>query len=148
MKIAFTILLVILAVLACGCTGTAPAAPATPTASPSITTTPDLTGIWTGTSAGHFNAVGFREQLSPKYNITEQKGQSFAGSVEYTRPNGTLDSEEFSGVINNRGEIFIAQLEAGTVIGDLTGQDTMELSYIEDGPDAKALIVHLTRQKS
>jgi hypothetical protein len=146
MKIAFTILLVILAVLACGCTGTAPA---TPAASPSITTTnPGLTGIWAGTSAGHFNAVGFREQLSPKYNITEQKGQSFAGYVEYTRPNGTLDSEKFSGVINNRGEIFIAQLDAGTVIGDLTGPDTMELSYIEDGPDAKALIIHLTRQKN
>ncbi len=146
MKTALTILLVILAVLACGCTATAPV---TPAVTPSVTTTnPDLTGIWTGTSAGHFNAVGFREQLSPKYNITEQRGQSFAGYVEYTRPNGTLDSEEVSGVINNRGEIFMAQLDAGIVIGDLTGPDAMELSYIEDGPDAKAIIVHLTRQKS
>ncbi len=122
--------------------------PVTPAAAPPVTTTtPDLTGIWTGTSAGHFNAFGFREQLSPKYNITEQRGQSFVGYVEYTRPNGTLDSEEFSGVINNRGEIFLAQLDAGVVIGDLTGPDAMELSYIEDGPDAKAIIIHLTRQK-
>ena len=146
MKIALTVLLVILAVLACGCTATAPATPTV--ASPVTMTNPDITGIWTGTSAGHFNALGFHEQLSPKYNITEQRGQSFAGYVEYTRPNGTLDSEEFSGVINNRGEIYLAQLDAGVVIGDLTGPDTMELSYIEDGPDAKAIIIYLTRQKS
>jgi hypothetical protein len=147
MKIALAILLVILAVIACGCTGTAPA---TPAAAPTVTVTtpPSLTGIWTGTSAGHFNAVGFREQLTPKYNVTVQKGQSFVGYVEYTRPNGTRDSEEFSGVINNRGEIYMAQVGAGVAIGYLSDPDTMKFSYIEDGSDAKALIAHLNRQKS
>jgi hypothetical protein len=45
-----------------------------------------------------------------------------------------------------RGGIWFTHLDAGPAIGDLAGPDTIELSYIEDGPDAKAIIVHLSRQ--
>jgi hypothetical protein len=82
------------------------------------------------------------------YNITAQKGQAFTGYKEYTRANGTRYSEELSGVINTRNEIFIAEDHGGVIIGDLIGPDSMELNYVEDGPDAKALLVTLTRQKT
>ncbi|MFA5267149.1 MAG: hypothetical protein WC379_04190 [Methanoregula sp.] len=149
MKTIFAILIIAIAVLASGCTSTAPQA--APAATAAMTTaTPDLVGIWTGVTNGHINALGYVDQGTPVYNITSQKGQAFVGYKEYPQvlQNGTKQSEEFSGVINARGEIFIGEKEAGVIIGDLTGPDTMELSYIEDGDEAKALIIILNRQKS
>ena len=150
MKIAITILLVILAVLASGCTSQAPAATAAPVATPAeITTaaTPVLTGIWTGTTVGHAKIEGFRQHSTPVFNISEQKGQAFAGSKEYTRADGRVYSEKFSGVISRNNDISIADHSNGITIGKLTGPDTVELRYIEDGPDAKAYIILLNRQK-
>lgn len=150
MKIAITILLVILAVLACGCTSQAPAATAAPVATPAEITnaaTPALTGIWTGTTVGHSKTEGFREHATPRFNVTEQKGQSFTGTKEYTRADGKVYTEQFSGVISRNNEISIADHGNGITIGKLTGPDAVELRYIEDGPDAKAFIILLNRQK-
>ncbi|MCK9580394.1 MAG: hypothetical protein M0Q92_08075 [Methanoregula sp.] len=148
MKTIVIILLIAISVLACGCTSTAPAtvAPVT-TATVSDTGTPDLVGLWTGTTTGHINAKGFRDAGSPEFNITEQKGIAFTGYKEYPDMDGKMYYEEFSGVINKRGEIFIAEKEYGVIIGDLIGPDTLELSYVEDGDDAKAFIILLNRQK-
>lgn len=146
MKTALAILIIILAVLATGCTSQAPAAPA---ATPAVTAaTPDLVGIWTGTTTGHSKVEGFRDHATPRFNISEQKGQSFAGTKEYTRVDGKVYSEKFSGVIARSGDISLADHGIGITLGKITGPDTMELRYIEDGTDAKAFIIQLSRQKN
>lgn len=148
MKIAISIILVILAVLACGCTSQAPAAvPVTTPAEVTPAATPVLTGIWTGTTVGHSNVEGFREHATPLFNITEQKGQAFTGTKEYTRTDGKVYTEQFSGVITGNNEISIADHSMGITIGKLTSPDSVELRYLEDGPDAKAYIIRLNRQK-
>jgi len=146
MKIILAILVVMIAVFACGCTTTAPQA-AAPAVTPAGTTaTPDLVGVWSGVTTGHINAKGYRDAGAPVYNITTQKGNAFAGFKDYPDMNGVMLHEEFSGVINKHGEIFIAETEAGVTIGDLVDSGTMELSYIEDGDAAKAFLITLTRQ--
>jgi hypothetical protein len=151
MKIAISILLVILAVIACGCTTQAPAPVAVPVATPAeITTaaTPVLTGIWTGTGIGHSKAEGFRELTSLVFNISEQKGQAFSGTKEFTRPDGKFYAEKFSGVISRNGDILFADHDRnGISLGKLTGPDAMEIRYLEDGADAKVFIDLLTRKK-
>lgn len=149
------ILLLILALLASGCTASVPPTPATTTPAPIAATSavsgadiPNLVGVWTGSAVGHINNYGFRSEGEPVYNITEQKGRAFAGYIEYSHYMGeNRKNEEFSGVINVRNEIFIAQKEAGFTIGDLLGPDTLELGYVEEGDDAKAFLITLNRQK-
>jgi hypothetical protein len=140
-------------IMIAGCTSQpAPAPVAAPVATPAVITTaatPILTGIWTGTAVGHSKAEGFRELSSLVFNISEQKGQAFAGTKEFTRPDGKFYSEKFSGVISRNGEIIFADHDRnGISLGKLTGPDAMEIRYIEDGADAKVLIDQLNRQKS
>ncbi|MHB8163592.1 MAG: hypothetical protein ACYDDV_04475 [Methanoregula sp.] len=150
MKIAFTILVLILAVLACGCTATAPATPAASAATPAVTATttiPGVTGIWTGTTVGHSQLEGFREHTSAVYNISAQQGHAFAGTKEYVRADGNKYTENFSGTVSSRGEIFMGDNMGGIADGMMTGTDSMELGYAEDGPDTKAYLLILSRQK-
>jgi hypothetical protein len=140
-------------IMIAGCTSQpAPASVAAPVATPAeITTaaTPVLIGIWTGTTFGHSKAEGFREPTSLVFNISEQKGQAFAGTKEFTRPDGKFYAEKFSGVISRTGDISFADHDRnGISLGKLTGPDAMEIRYIEDGVDAKAMIDLLNRQKS
>lgn len=152
MRTAFIILVLILAVLACGCTSTTPAAApaAAPAATPAMTTAttiPGVTGIWTGTSVGHSQLEGFREHTSAVYNISAQQGHAFSGTKEYVRADGKKYTENFSGTVSSRGEIFMGDTAGGIADGMMTGPDAMELGYAEDGPDAKAFLLLLTRQK-
>ena len=153
MRTTFTIIVVILAVLAGGCTIQPPAAApsATPATSPATVTTtaiPDVTGIWTGMTYGDSQTEGFRQHDKSRYNISKQKGYAFSGSKEYIRGDGTTYYENFSGVVSNSGVISMADNPRGYSFGILTGPDTMELHYVEDGPEAKAYLSLFTRQKS
>jgi hypothetical protein len=96
---------------------------------------------------GHTQKEGFREPAFIQ-NITMQKGWAFAGVKEYIRADGKTYYENFSGVISPGGELFIADSAGGISDGRLTGPDSMELLYAEEGPDAKAYYMPLTRQKS
>ncbi len=142
-----TIFVIVLAVLACGCTTTAPqTTPAvTPDAIPAI---PDLTGIWAGTLAGHTEVDGFHQLGNPLFNITEQRGQAFTGKKKYTRPNGTVDYENISGIISSDGKVFMVDHESGIASGEMMGPDTMELRFLDDGENAKAFLLILNREKS
>lgn len=153
MRTIFTIIVIILAVLAGGCTIQPPAsAPSAtlPTSPGTVTTTaiPDVTGIWTGMTYGDSQTEGFRQHDRSRYNISKQKGYAFSGSKEYIRGDGTTYYENFSGIVSNSGEISMADNPRGYSFGRLTGTDTMELHYVEDGPDAKAYLSLFTRQKS
>jgi hypothetical protein len=134
-----------------GCTSTGSSG-AAPVVTPAIITnsaTPDITGIWSGTAVGHTRTEGFVEYPTTLYNISMQKGQAFTGAKEYPRMDGKTHYENFSGVITRSGDIYIADHElGGIIIGKLTGSGTMDLHYIEDGADAKAFIIQMTRQKS
>lgn len=145
--------LVIGAVWMSGCTTTAPvpSPQSTPATTPAVTTTitiPDVTGLWTGMTYGHSQTEGFRQHDRSRYNISEQAGYAFSGSKEYTRGDGKIYYENFSGVVSNSGEISLADNPRGYNFGKLTGPDTMELQYIEDGSEAKAYISLFTRQKN
>ena len=147
----YFVILIIGLLLICGCTstGTQGAAPVPTPAVTMNTATPDITGIWSGTTAGHTRSEGFVEYPATLYNISMQKGQAFTGAKEYPRMDGKTYYENFSGVITRSGDLYIADHElGGMIIGKLTGSDHMELEYIEEGADAKAFIIQLTRQKS
>ncbi len=153
MRTIIPIIMVIIAVLACGCMIQSPAAApsATPTTSPATVTTgsiPDVTGIWTGMTYGNSQTEGFRQHNRSRYNISTQKGYAFEGSKEYIREDGITYFENFSGIVSNSGEITMADNPRGYSFGKLTGPDTMELYYVEDGPGAKAYLSQFTRKKS
>jgi len=153
MRTTVAIIVVILAVLAGGCTIQSPAAApsATPSTLPAAVTTtaiPDVIGIWTGMTYGHSQTEGFRQHDKSRYNISKQVGYAFSGSKEYIRGDGTTYYENLSGIVSNSGEISMADNPRGYSFGKFTGPDTMELHYVEDGPEAKAYLSLFTRQKS
>ena len=155
----FAVLLAV--VLMAGCTGTAPASSSastqgtTPvsTAAPLSTqvtaaaSTPSLVGVWTGTTTGHTQTEGFRQDNNAVYNITVQKGSAFTGYKEYVRVNGISYHENFSGVIARDGKVYLGDSVGGITIGDFVGPDEIEFKNVEDGADSKALLVDLTRKK-
>lgn len=148
MKKILAILILAIAVLATGCTttttGPVPVQAAGPAAE--LTEAPDLCGTWSGTSVGHVNAKGWVDAGSPSFDISDQKGMAFTGTKTYSTLDGTKKTEEISGVVTRKGEIYIAELESGIIMGDLIGPATMELVYVEDGPNAKAFLYTLTKQ--
>ena len=97
---------------------------------------------------GHSQTEGFRQHDRSRYNISAQKGYAFSGSKEYIRGDGKIYYENFSGVVSNSGEISLADNPRGYSFGKLTGPDTMELLYVDDGSEAKAYLSLFTRQKS
>jgi hypothetical protein len=137
-----------------GCTSTPPVtvpAPSGPVATPAAavsTAIPDLTGIWTGPTVGHTKREGFVEYPVATYNITAQKGRAFTGQKEYPRMDKKTYNEYFSGIVTSNNEIFIADHGTGYIKGILTGTDSMELYYLDEGSDAKAFIIQLNRQKT
>ena len=131
-------------VLSAGCTDT-PAI--TPAETPS--SIPNLVGVWTGTTVGHTENYGYREQVTARYNITEQKGQSFTGYKAYVMGDGKEGHEYLSGVISFDGKsIYMADHDDGVISGQLMGPNEVELIYVMDGDNAMALLIHLTRDKN
>jgi hypothetical protein len=153
MKTVLTILLVILAVIISGCTSQAPAATPTvtsptPQSVSTNTAIPDMTGLWKGTGTGFTTLDDFTYFPMATFNISKQKGQIFTGRKEYPRTDGKTYYENFVGMVTMNGEIYEADSLGGFSIGKLTGPNSMELNYIEEGNDTKAIIITLSRQKS
>ena len=152
MKTILTIILVILAVLISGCTTTAPTiTPLTTTSSPQSVSTnaviPDVTGLWIGTGTGYTTIDDFYYYPKNIFNISKQKGQVFVGRKEYPRSDGKTYYENFSGIVTMNGEVYEADSNGGFSLGRLTSPNTMELNYLEEGADTKAIIITLSRQK-
>ena len=139
-------------ILCAGCTSTSPSGPVslTPaTTSPIVAAkmiTPNMIGIWSGNATGLSTVKGYAENFPMKYNITVQKGQSFAGKKEYERPDGPALSENFTGIITSGGDIYLADDIAGIQIGKMKDPNTLEFVYLEDGADSKTMIFYLTRK--
>ena len=153
MKISVILFLLILCVAACGCVVPTPAAipPAvSPTVTPSTGTSnvsiPDITGRWSGQTIGHVQGSGFFSHDAGIYTITGQQGYAFAGYKEYLKPDGNTYYENFSGAMTPDGDLIFADSVIGYSLGRLTGPDSMELLYGEDGPGARAFIQFFTRE--
>lgn len=140
MKIAWAILLIVLGVLGCSILTTA-----AETAVINPDSTPNLTGIWKGTSSGYMVGLGFTED-SMIYNITEQKGQSFIGYKEYQFEGDEPGREDFAGIITVDGTIYIVDYPGGTVIGTMIGSDEMNLNSFNDGDETYVFISTLKRE--
>lgn len=147
MKAALAVLfIIVLAVLACGCTVSPSDKPAVTKSSVLNATAPDLTGVWKGTSVGYIVKEGFQSYSNTVFNITEQKGQVFIGKKEYQTKDGKIWYEDFTGLVTADGEFLQTDSDKGFSLGKLTGPDTLELRYLEEGNNTKALISYLTRQ--
>jgi len=137
-------------ILCAGCTTTnlSTSGQSTPVATPAtMKSIPDLIGRWSGNSTGHTTVEGFFTHPT-LFNISEQKEQAFSGRKEYLRGDGKMYYENLSGIITMTGEIYESDGGAGFSIGRLTGPDSLEFNYLEDGSDNKAYITRLTRQKT
>lgn len=147
MKAALAVLfIVVLAVLACGCTVSPSDKPTVTKSSVLNATVPDLTGVWKGPSVGYVVSEGYLSYPNTVFNITEQKGQVFIGKKEYQTKDGKTWYENFTGLVTTDGDFLQADSDKGFSLGKLTGPDTLELRYLEEGNNTKALISHLTRQ--
>jgi hypothetical protein len=107
-----------------------------------------MTGLWIGTGTGYTTLDDFTIFPATIYNITKQKGQIFTGKKEYMKTDGKTYYESFSGMVTMNGEVYEADSLGGFAIGKLTGPDSLELNYLEEGPDTKAIILTLNRQKT
>jgi ABC-type transport system substrate-binding protein len=144
-----------LVLITAGCTQNQPEAAASMPGSTQVTLTsaPDIVGVWTGTTAGFNATLGFREGNTSRYYITEQKGPVFTGYKEYSRGDGIIYSENLSGVIAGDGEIYMVEHDSGYTIGDFIGPDEIELRHLQDGDAeggdvAVAFIINLNREKN
>lgn len=134
MKIAIVILLVILAALVCGCTSTAPAAvPVPATTTPAAAATPNLIGTWTGQMQGFEERIGYTDygKMSMTMVVTEQQGRLFSGHLIFGV--NSTETMPMAGVISRDGRTFaMVENVNGNAAGELTGTNTMELTFIDD----------------
>ena len=146
MKTAFIIVLLILAALACGCTASAPAAaPAeTPAAEAAI---PNLAGTWTGTALGCDTENGFTDYGGAPFSmvVLEQQGRIISGYTLLTL-DGTDYKTPMTGVIARDGRTFsIVEEKNGYTTGEITGMDSIELTWRNDRAPASAALDTLKR---
>jgi hypothetical protein len=152
-SIAILLLAVSIILLTCGCATQAPASapatatPASMTTAPAPATVPDFTGRWTGTADGVSRIEGFRQSPHLVYNITVQTKSVVTGTKEYLRSDNKTYYENFYGVISHNGELILGDSTSGYSFATLVGPDSMEVQNVEAGPDAKAYVMVLTRQK-
>ncbi|HWQ67803.1 MAG TPA: hypothetical protein VN372_13170 [Methanospirillum sp.] len=142
MKSAWAALMVVLVVIGCLVLTTA-----AETAKNSTDSLPNLTGLWKGTSSGYMVGLGFSED-SMMYNITEQNGQAFIGYKEYFFKGEEPGREDFAGIINDDGTIYIVDYPGGTVIGKLIGSDEMKLNSFNDGDESYVFISTMKRESN
>ncbi|OPX61936.1 MAG: hypothetical protein A4E34_01434 [Methanoregula sp. PtaU1.Bin006] len=84
---------------------------------------------------GYDQGTGFSEyhNLIVKMNVTEQKGRIFAGKILFTL-NGNESVSGFAGAIGRDGRtLFITEEYGGYCIGEIVGENEIELIYMEDG---------------
>lgn len=152
----FLVLLVVFlaaVVLSAGCTGTDSSAPeGTVVVEEEIMeiTYPDLTGtwVWTGDLVGHSLKRGFDSTATSwTMNITGQDGRTFAGYKDMAYGNGTETRENFSGAISYDGKtLYMSDHKEGLNIGEVISSDEIELIYLDDGDNARTMIIYLIRE--
>jgi hypothetical protein len=114
---------------------------------------PNLIGNWTGPGEGYQNGTGYLNEDEAgvlTMMISEQKGRLFTGNlaINASSEHKVLSpmTEAFSGIIGlDNKTLYIAEYDKGYDIGTLISNDKAELCYLEDGKNAGAFIISLTR---
>ncbi len=110
---------------------------------PAATTTPDLTGNWTGSLKGAVEGTGYIESPngSLMLRITGQKDRIFFGQLSILEANGSVSTREFSGALSRDGKTFsIVQYDSGYDLGTVVSGDEIELVYMNDNHPAAIVI--------
>jgi hypothetical protein len=119
----------------------------------SVGDVPNLEGNWTGPGEGYQNGTGYLNENEAgvlTMTISEQKGRLFTGNliINTSSEYKVLSpiTEAFSGVIGlDNKKLYIAEYDKGYDIGTLISNDKVELYYLEEGKNAGAFIISLTR---
>lgn len=96
---------------------------------------------------GYDQGAGFSDypDLIVKMNVTEQKGRIFTGRFLFSL-NGNESVSGFAGAIGRDGRtLSIAEENGGYCTGAITGDDRIELIYMEDGSPYSVAIDSFTR---
>ena len=108
---------------------------------------PDLVGTWTGTTLGYVHGTGFTKYGNAPFSlvITEQQDRIFAGYTNLVL-NGTDRKTPLTGIIARDGKtLAIVEESNGYTIGEITGPDTIELTWRNDRVPASAALDILKR---
>ena len=135
MKWMVLVLLLVGAILTAGCTSpTSPATtPVTATAVPT-TGVPDLLGTWNGISHGYVDLSGyvtFSDTLIMK--VISQDGNLFTGEISFSKPDGSIATKEFAGVVDADGKtVRIIEYPGGFSNGVILSTDEIELVFRDE----------------
>ncbi|HEX2524810.1 MAG TPA: hypothetical protein VHL31_00705 [Geminicoccus sp.] len=103
---------------------------------------PELTGTWSGVGPSVSDDEGWEAARSTNLQITEQRGQTFKGRVQYEG-----GEEDFIGVIRADGKSILIANDDGNVTATLVSPNEMEVCYVEGGSDATATCSMLKRSE-
>jgi len=114
-------------------------------AAPALAADPvSLLGTWKGEAAGVGAEDGWKSG-PVVFVIAEQRGRAFTGVATYPAGGGEASAEVFGSIGADNRTVVMAD-EDGSYAGALTGADSLELCYIESGPDASTKCLQVTRQ--
>jgi hypothetical protein len=117
---------------------------ATPAGEPPV---PNLVGTWTGTAQGYSNGSGFTDYGGAPVSlvVTGQQGR-IIGGYTLVSVNGTDYESPMAGVIARDGRtLLITEEKNGYTNGEITGTDTIELTWRSDQVPASAALDTLKR---
>ena len=104
-----------------------------------------LVGTWTGQRDRLAKAEGQRGGLATLV-ITEQQGNTFAGKLKRSNPNGD-EEEPLWGAFNPGAKLIMGSDDEGTYIFNLINRTTLDYCYSETGKSPRTVCARLTRQK-
>jgi hypothetical protein len=104
-----------------------------------------LVGTWTGQRDRIAKIEGRRGGLATLV-ITEQQGNTFAGSLRRSNPTGD-EEEPLWGAFTSDGKLMMGSDEEGTYIFNLIDQDNLDYCYSETGSSPRTVCARLTRQR-
>ncbi|MEF2229571.1 MAG: calcium-binding protein [Pseudodesulfovibrio sp.] len=105
---------------------------------------PELRGTWKG-KAILSTESGFREGQAA-YIIDAQAGPVFKGYKLWFDTKGVLKKEAFTGIFAAEdGKLYFADNGSGYAFGQMTGQQTMSVYYVDDGATYKCIYCQLER---
>lgn len=109
---------------------------------------PNLVGNWTGPYTEYNSDSGFSGEKDGMFflNITEQNDRIFIGFTRFTDGKDIDVQKDIAGVINAEGTGFsLAEQDNGYSTGIITGQDELELTYLNDRDPISVAIDTFTR---
>ncbi len=120
---------------------------------PAVGNVPNLVGNWTGSGEGYQNGKGYLNESEAgilTMMVSEQNGRLFTGNliINASSEHKVISPmiEGFSGAIGlDNKTLYIAEYDKGYDLGTLITNGKAELCYLEDGKNAGAFVISLTK---